>query len=74
MASGLPAVVWKKAAVAKFVDKYDVGYTIDNIYDINNIDFSKYGEKLKNVSEIKEKVRSGYYIEKAVKECIEKMK
>lgn len=73
MASGLPAVVWKKAAVAKFVEKYNVGYTVNNLYEINDIDFSDYETKLKNVLEMKEKVRNGYFLNEAMKVCLEEI-
>lgn len=73
MAAGLPAVVWKKAAIAKFIEKYDVGYTINNLYEINDIDFSDYKTKLKNVLEMKEKVRNGYFLNEAMKVCLEKI-
>lgn len=65
MAAGLPVIVWKKSAIADFVDKYNIGYTISNIYDINDIDFSDYNEKLKNVIDICKKVRNGYFTKEA---------
>ena len=70
IAAGLPVIVWRKAAVADFVKKYNIGYTIGNIYDINNIDFSDYEEKLKNVQELSEKVRSGYFTKKVINEIL----
>ena len=72
MAAGIPTIVWKKSAIAEFVDKYNVGYTIRNIYDINNIDFSDYNEKKENVINISNKIRTGYYTKKVISKIIEK--
>ena len=70
MAAGLPVVVWKKAAIAKIVEKYNIGYTVNNLYEINDIDFSDYDIKLKNVQEMKNKVRNGYFLETAMNEYL----
>lgn len=70
MAAGIPVIVWKKSAIAEFVKKHNIGYTISNIYEINNIDFSDYSEKEKNVNEICKKVRDGYYTKKAIENII----
>jgi len=71
IAAGLPVIVWKEAACAKFVEDNNIGYTISNIYDINNIDLSDYQEKLKNVKKIKKKLTSGYYTITAVEKALE---
>ena len=73
IAAGLPVIVWKQAAVADFVLKNNIGYVISNIYDINNIDFSDYAEKKKNVSVISERVRNGYYTQKVIDEIKNRM-
>ena len=72
MAVGIPVIVWEKSAIAEFVKKNNVGYTINNIYDINNIDFSDYDIKRKNAIEIGKKVRNGYYTRKIINEIIGK--
>ena len=66
MAAGIPVIVWKKAAIAEFVEKYNVGYTISNLYDINDIDFADYEIKKENAMKISEKVKSAskYIIKK----------
>ena len=66
MALGIPVIVWEKAAIAEFVKKENIGYTINNIYDINNIDFSDYYIKRKNAIKIGKKVRNGYYTKKVI--------
>ena len=70
IAAGLPVIVWKEAAVADFVSKNNIGYVISHIYDINNIDFSDYLEKKKNVEIISKKVKEGYYTKKVIDEII----
>lgn len=73
MAAGLPVVAWRKAAIARFIEKYDIGYTVNNLYEINNIDFSNYETKLENVQKIKEKVRNGDFVTEAVNKCLYEM-
>jgi len=74
MAAGVPIIVWAKSAAADFVKKYNVGYTINSVYDINNIDFRDYAEKQKNVVELQKKVRSGYFVKTAVSKILKDMK
>ena len=74
MAMGIPVIVWEKAAIADFVKENNVGYTIRNIYDINNLDFSNYDIKRKNAIEIGKKVRDGYYTKRVIKTILEKIK
>ena len=73
IAAGLPVIVWRKSAVADFVKKYNIGYTISNIYDINNLNFQDYEEKKKNVEELSNKVREGYFTKKVIKKILEDM-
>ena len=70
LAVGIPVIVWSKSAISEFVKKENIGYTIDNIYDINKIDFSDYDVKRKNSIKIGERVREGYYTEKVFKSII----
>lgn len=61
LAMGIPIIAWKNAAISDFIKKNNVGYLIDNIYDINNIDLSDYNEKRKNAIKIGRKLRGGKY-------------
>lgn len=61
MAAGLPVIAWKEAAIASVIEKYQVGYLIENIYDINNLDLSNYRQLCANVQKLNEKVRDGYF-------------
>lgn len=74
MAAGLPVVVWEKAACSEFVKKNNIGYVVSSIYEINNIDLKDYEEKKKNVLNIKEKVRSGFYTKRIFENILSDMK
>jgi len=71
IASNIPVIVWKKSAAAEFVKKHNIGYVINEIYDINKLNTSDYQTKLQNVQKLGKKVRNGEYtieaIEKALK-------
>ena len=70
IAAGLPVIVWKKMAISEFVTKENIGYTINSIYDINEIDFKDYEIKKKNVKEISKKVQNGIYTQNVIKEVL----
>ena len=72
IAAEKPVIVWEKSAVSQFVKEYNIGYTIRNIYDINNIDLSDYDEKKRNVEELSKKVKDGYFTKKIMDEIIKK--
>lgn len=74
IAAKMPVIVWKKAAVAEFVNKYNVGYTINNIYDINKIDFTDYKIKQENVEKLNGKVISGDFTKKVINEILNNYK
>lgn len=61
MAAGLPVVAWRNSAIAEVIDRYQVGYLIENIYEINDLDMSRYEYYKDNVQELSEKVRTGYF-------------
>ena len=70
LAAGLPVIVWDKSAMADFVKENNIGYTISNIYEINNIDFKDYNKKLENANFIGKKIREGYYTKKVINEIV----
>lgn len=69
IASRLPVIVWEKSAVADFVKKNHIGYTIDTLDDIKNIccDKSEYQHMQKQIDSIRKDVVTGGYIKKAIK-------
>ncbi len=74
LAAGIPVIVWKKAAISNFVEKYNVGYSVNNLYEINDLDFSDYENKKKNAIEISKKVRSGYFTKKVIDDVLNSIK
>jgi hypothetical protein len=66
LASGIPVIVWDKAASADFVKKNNIGYVISNIYEINDLKFDDYKVKIKNASIIGKNIREGYYTKKVI--------
>lgn len=76
IAAGLPVITWKKAAIADFIKKYDIGFTVDSLYDIEKIissmDNKQYETYVQNVKKIQEKVCTGYFTKRALDE-VEKL-
>ena len=74
LASGVPVIAWEKAAIADFINENNIGYTINSIYDINNISILDWNKKLENVKVISKNVRSGYYTKKIFEDIVKDMK
>ena len=76
IAAGVPVITWKKAAIADFITKYDIGFTVDSLYDIEKIissmDNKQYETYVQNVKKIQEKVCTGYFTRRALDE-VEKL-
>ena len=70
MAAGIPVFVWRKAAVAKFVEENKLGYCIDSLDQIdqiiNDMTMDDYRNLKNNVNQVSQKVRSGFYIKSAL--------
>lgn len=71
--AGLPVVVWSKSAVADTVLKYNIGYVIDELYDINNLDLHDYSIKQKNTLKLADKITKGYFTNHAFDEALKIM-
>ncbi|MCW6652438.1 glycosyl transferase [Aerococcaceae bacterium NML210727] len=65
LASGLPVVIWKEAAEAKFVSEQGVGYTVDSLLELSNIlekvTSEDYQMLLGNVKTVQQKLIKGHY-------------
>ena len=74
LASGIPVVIWKKAALADFVIKNKCGIVVNNLSEIDEvkakISEADYIEMKKNVLKISRKLRSGYYLLKATEKIM----
>ena len=69
----MPVIVWKKSAIADIVRKYNIGYEISNLYEINNLDYSDYYEKKKNIKSLNDKVRNGEFTKGVIKRILKNM-
>ena len=70
IASGLPIIIWKEAALAKYVKENNLGICVENLNDINKIlekltneDYESYKNNTINAYK---KLRNGYYILNAI--------
>ena len=70
IASGIPIVIWEKAALSDFVKKYNCGITVSSLYDIkeatSTISEEDYRSMKDNASKLGEKLRSGYFLHAAL--------
>jgi hypothetical protein len=77
LSSGIPVIIWKKAALASFIEENKLGFTINNLNELDDKLMSLSQEQFvtykKNVESIAEKLRKGFFIKQAVNE-IEKSK
>lgn len=72
LSSGMPIIIWRKAALAEFVEKNKLGIVIDDLSQITPIldkmTQEDYQEIKANTIKITHKLRSGFYTKKAVAE------
>ena len=73
IAAGIPVIVWDKSAVSKFVKENDIGYLVNNINEINNINLKSYKTKLNNVKKIHKKVVNGEYTINVINKILKDM-
>lgn len=75
LTAGIPVIIWKEAAMAKFIEKHKAGILVESLTEIddviNNISVSDYTELKNNAVQIGMQLRDGYYYKKALQECIE---
>lgn len=73
--AGLPVIAWKEAAVAKIIKKYNIGFVVNDLVEIddilNNIDKKTYQDYLCNVMKLRKKVMVGYHFKSAIKRVID---
>ena len=76
LVSGLPVVIWSKAAEAQFVIDNNVGIAVDKIEDFSaefdSLSQEKYYEMVENAKKISDKLRHGKYLENVITEIINK--
>ena len=71
IAAGKPIITWKQAAISRFVEREQIGITVESLMDLNSIDLShNYESMRKKVMKIKTEVASGRYLERAIIEAL----
>lgn len=74
LSTGMPVIVWKKAAISDFVKKNNIGISVDSLKDLDTIlsdlDNSKYLKLKENAEKVGQKIRMGYYTTQSVKKMI----
>lgn len=78
LSCGLPVVIWKQAAQAEFVKKYNVGICVDSLKEaediINNMVENDYKILQDCVNKIKPFLCSGHFATKAIKQALNLLK
>ena len=73
LASGIPILIWSKAALKNFVVNNNAGIAIDSLYDVPDvlagITEEDYKKLKKGAETVSEKLRSGYFTKRAVSLC-----
>lgn len=75
IAAEIPVIVWKKAAVATFVEENSIGLVIDSLEELpekaEKLTSKEYTTMQNNIQRIQEKITSGYYLSKQLDSIIE---
>lgn len=75
LTAGIPVIIWKEAAMAKFIKKHNAGILVESLSEIddviNNISESDYTKLKTNAIKIGMQLRSGYYYKKALQTCLD---
>lgn len=75
IAAGVPVFVWKQAAIAEIVRKYDIGFCIDSLLEIDSIlqkiTSNVYERLLNNVLLLQKKVTGGFFLRTALNKALE---
>lgn len=73
VSSGIPVITWEKSALSDFVKENGIGFTINNLAEINyifdNISSDSYGKMLSNVQVIQNRVVHGQYLYEALQKA-----
>lgn len=74
IASGLPIIIWKEAALCEFVEKNGCGISVSSLYEINEVIASKteeeYNVMKENAMRTSQKLRAGYYLKSALERAL----
>ena len=71
---GLPIIVWKKAAIAKFIEQEKIGITISSLEELDKvlseITELQYKEFIKNVNKVRVQIAEGHYLSAAIEKIL----
>ncbi|WP_367342068.1 galactofuranosyltransferase [Limosilactobacillus sp.] len=78
LSSGIPVIIWKQAALAKFIEQHNLGIVISNLNDLSqtlqSLDKTRYMEIKSNVMKFAENLNNGYFTRRAVNKMEELLK
>lgn len=78
LSSGIPVIIWRKAALAQFIEEHNVGLAIDDLNDLDKVlselSSEDYQQMVKNAQLIAQKLRNGFYIYSAIQKLETKIK
>lgn len=70
LTAGIPVVIWKDAALAKFIEENNLGYTIEKLDDLSklqqNITEEDYQQKITNIKKVSEKLKKGEFLKQVL--------
>ena len=73
LAAGIPVIIWSEAALSGFIKKHNLGLVIDSLENleeyVGNVDDKLYDEWKYNAINMSKRLKSGFYLKKAVKEA-----
>lgn len=74
IAAGLPVITWKKAAIAEFIEKENIGITVNSLYELEKtlvyVSEEEYANKVSNVMRIREKIIKGDILTEIIKKIL----
>lgn len=75
LSSGVPVLIWKKAALADYIEQNHLGITVESLDDLDdildNISLNEYLKIKNNVNAISNSLRSGQYVKNAMKRLLQ---
>jgi hypothetical protein len=70
LSSGLPVIIWEKAALAKFIIRYNLGITLNSLDEVEarlaRVSDQQYAEMVHNCCEVSKRLTEGYYTKHAI--------
>jgi len=70
IASSVPVITWKNAAIANFIEKENIGFTIDSLTELPGklklMDNNTYHIYMENINKLRNYLINGYYINQVI--------